>query len=106
MKIFDIMSMCLRNLWRRKVRTLLTVFGVVIGTCSIVVMISLGVGISEQQMSWIGDMGDLTIITVYKDWESDVKIDDELLRQIRATPEVTAATPFMYVDTWSMISLQ
>ena len=51
MKIVDILAMCLRNLWRRKVRTLLTVFGVVIGTCSIVVMISLGVGISEQQMS-------------------------------------------------------
>ena len=106
MKIFDIMSMCLRNLWRRKVRTLLTVFGVIIGTCSIVVMISLGVGISEQQMSWIGDMGDLTIITVYKDWESDVKIDDELLKQIKEVPDVTAATPFMYVDTWSMLSLQ
>ena len=80
MKIVDILAMCLRNLWRRKVRTLLTVFGVVIGTCSIVVMISLGVGISEQQMSWINEMGDLTVITVYRDWENqDVKINDEML---------------------------
>ncbi len=98
--------MCLRNLWRRKVRTMLTVFGVVIGTCSIVVMISLGVGISEQQMSWINDMGDLTIITVYRDWEKqDVKINDEMLENIKKIDNVTAATPFMYIDTYG-ISLQ
>ena len=106
MKIVDILAMCLRNLWRRKVRTLLTVFGVVIGTCSIVVMISLGVGISEQQMSWINEMGDLTVITVYRDWENqDVKINDEMLESIKRIDNVTAATPFLYVDTYQ-ITLQ
>lgn len=44
MKISDLLSMCLRSLLRRKVRTLLTVIGVVIGTCAIVVTISLGEG--------------------------------------------------------------
>jgi len=53
------------------VRTLLTIFGVVIGTCSIVVMLSLGVGMTQQQLAWLDQMGDLTIITVYKNWSSD-----------------------------------
>ena len=44
MKISDLIAMCVQNLMRRKVRTLLTVVGVVVGTCAIVVMISIGVG--------------------------------------------------------------
>jgi len=44
MKFFDIIGMCFKNLWRRKLRTLLTVLGVVIGSCAIIVMISLGLG--------------------------------------------------------------
>ena len=44
MKISDLITMCVQNLLRRKVRTLLTVVGVVVGTCAIVVMISIGVG--------------------------------------------------------------
>ena len=44
MKISDVISMCIANLTRRKVRTLLTVIGVVVGTCAIMVMVSLGLG--------------------------------------------------------------
>ena len=65
MMIFDIVSMCLRNLLRRKVRTLLTIVGVVVGTCAIVVMISLGLGMNASQEALLAQMGDLTIIEVY-----------------------------------------
>ena len=34
MRIGDMARMSLSNLWKRKVRTLLTVMGVVIGTCA------------------------------------------------------------------------
>ena len=44
MRFFDLWSMSSSNLWKRKVRTILTVLGVVIGTASIVVMISVGLG--------------------------------------------------------------
>ena len=33
MRISDLLSVCLRNLTRRRVRTALTVIGVVIGVC-------------------------------------------------------------------------
>lgn len=51
MKISDLIAMCVQNLMRRKVRTLLTVVGVVVGTCAIVVMISIGVGHAGQHRS-------------------------------------------------------
>ena len=41
MRFFDLLSMSVNSLLRRKLRTFLTVLGVVIGTASIVVMISL-----------------------------------------------------------------
>ena len=43
MKFLDLLSMSVNNLRRRKLRTVLTVLGVVIGTASIVVMVSLGI---------------------------------------------------------------
>ena len=46
MRLFDLISMTLRNLLRRKARTLLTMMGVVVGTCAIVVMVSLGIAMN------------------------------------------------------------
>ena len=43
MKISDEISLSARNLLRRKGRTALTLVGVVIGTCMVVLMISLGI---------------------------------------------------------------
>lgn len=65
MRISDIVGMCLKNLWRRKIRTLLTVLGVVIGSCAIVVMISLGIGSNKSLEYSLSQMGDLNVITIY-----------------------------------------
>lgn len=107
MKISDLLSMCLGNLWRRKARTFLTVFGVIIGTCSIVVMLSLAVGIKEYEMAWLNDMGDLTIITVYKNWENqDLILDSKSVDEIKKIDGVAGATPFQYIDAWGSVVLQ
>ena len=60
----DLVSMGIKNLWRRKLRTFLTVLGVVIGTSSIIVMLSLGFGMKEAFKQQISEMGSLNIITV------------------------------------------
>ena len=41
----DLFAMAAKNLMRRKSRTFLTMLGVLIGTTSIVVMVSLGIGL-------------------------------------------------------------
>ena len=61
----DLLRMSLSSLWRRKLRTVLTVLGVVVGTASIVVMISLGLGLDKSSMEQIEQYGGLTTITVY-----------------------------------------
>ena len=56
--------MSVNNLRRRKLRTALTVLGVIIGTASIVVMVSLGIGLNELTMEQIASWGSLTTIDV------------------------------------------
>ena len=65
MRFSDILRLCRQNLWRRKSRTILTVLGVIVGCCSIVLMISLGQGINEQNEKMLKSMGDLSIVTIY-----------------------------------------
>ena len=60
MKMQDLFLLAFSNLRRRKIRTLLTVLGVVIGTASIVVMVSLGLGMSESLFRSFQSSGSLT----------------------------------------------
>ena len=62
MSIKDKIIMCFSNLYKRKVRTLLTTVGVVVGTCAIIITVSLGVGMQQAQEEALSQMGDLTII--------------------------------------------
>ena len=65
MNWMDLLRMSVSNLRRRKLRTFLTVLGVVIGTASIVVMISLGLGMQQAMYQEIEQYGGLTTVKVY-----------------------------------------
>jgi len=64
MSISDMLSMAFLNLWRRKMRAFLTVLGMVIGVASIVVMVSLGIGIRQATVDSFAGTGSLTTIRV------------------------------------------
>ena len=61
----DLIGLALRNLVRRKTRTFLAVMGVIVGTCAIVVMLSIGFGMSASFQQQIQSYGNLHLITVY-----------------------------------------
>ena len=113
MRFIDLLRMSVSNLWRRKLRTFLTVLGVIIGTASIVVMISLGLGLSKSTMEQIEQSGGLTTITVHEgngmvvaageavvtsssgEDENAGKITDSTAEQIMAIPHVQVASPVL-----------
>lgn len=64
MNWMDLLRMSAGNLRRRKLRTFLTVLGVVIGTASIVVMISLGLGMQQSLYREVEQSGGLTTMSV------------------------------------------
>lgn len=98
----DILKMAYKNLWRRKVRTFLTVLGVLIGTTSIVVMLSLGIGLNEAQRRNMERWGSLNQIEIYSGVNFDDKgnpigqanpLNDEAVKEIKAMPGVVAVSP-------------
>lgn len=64
MRFGDLLSIAFLNLWRRKLRAFLTVLGMTIGVASIVVMVSLGIGIREATIQSFAGTGSLTLIQV------------------------------------------
>ena len=78
----DLWHMCLNNLKRRRSRTILTVLGVMIGCMSIVIMVSIGAGLSVSQEKMLAQMGDLRQITIYPNYDPSaqaVKLDEQTI---------------------------
>lgn len=102
MKHKDIVSMCVQNLLRRKSRTLLTLLGVLIGCCSIVIMVSIGLGTAEAQNKLLSEMGDLTIITVTQKQQGrdKQKLTDRAIASIKSLENVAAVTPKVSLDDY------
>lgn len=96
----DIFRMCVQNLLRRKSRTLLTLLGVLIGCCSIVIMVSIGIGTAESQKKMLAEMGDLTIITVSpkQSGAKKEKLDQKAIAAMKGLDDVVAVTPKISLD--------
>lgn len=102
MRLSDLLKLAYSNLKRRKTRTLLTVLGVVIGTASIVVMVGLGLGMSQSLMSTIESIADISTITVnnYGDMgngKKKLELTDESIQSFSYLPHVTGSTPVLEV---------
>ncbi len=70
MRTRDGIRMSVRNLKKRKGRTILTALGVSIGTAAIVCMVALGIGLQRTATESLGDFGDLSILQVHPNWEN------------------------------------
>ncbi len=102
----DLIKMAWQNLMARKLRTALTLLGVMIGTTAIIVMMSLGYGIQESNVRMIEGMGDLTLLEVYPDPENSQApsaMTRASLNKLESIEHVEVATP-VYSNTLSLKS--
>jgi len=117
MSFWDLIRMSGSNLLKRKLRTILTILGVVIGTASIVVMVSLGLALNKMVMSEIESNGSLTKVTVMTSGggymmyggsmemaviegdsgEEEKRLSDETVEELRQLEHVTAISPALNV---------
>lgn len=110
MKISDLFTMAMGNLWRRKVRTGLTILGVVIGCASIIVMVSFGIAQQKQMEQITGSTSALQNINVYPTTYYDPAmggkapskgiITDELIKKIEAMPNVDSVIYHKKLDPY------
>ena len=107
MTTLDLFKFSIENLKRRKGRTVLTVIGVVVGVCAIVVMISLGIAVNRATDAMLQSWGDLTKIEVMR-WNAQQgtpDLDDKMVRAFQAMPNVVAATPIYTTwEFWGSVS--
>ena len=103
MKFAELLKFSLGNLRRRKLRTVLTLLGVMIGTASIVVMMSLGVGMNNSYIETLESSSSITRITVgtygyydsssSSDSSNNAKLTEDVINGFSSIEHVTCATP-------------
>lgn len=107
MKLIDLLKISIGNLNRRKLRTLLTILGVIIGTTSVVTMISLGIGLDDLQTKALKEAGSLTAIDVSSDYKSmdslsiqknSKVIKDETIKKFSALDHVRGVSPLLDIN--------
>lgn len=116
MSWIDLLKMSASSLKRRKLRTFLTVLGVVVGTASIVVMISLGLGMQESMYREVEQSGGMTNITVQgkeagsssivmstsggsdEEEESKKYVTDDTIEELKKLDHVKSANPVFEME--------
>lgn len=114
MKVRDLLRLSTGNLFKRKLRTILTVLGVTIGVASIVVMVSLGLGLSRSLTEEMSTYGSLTSVTVrdvsdgYYMMASDSDsasatdeekhLNDDAVAELMQLPNVEQVVPMLEID--------
>ena len=97
----DLLAIALGNLWRMKLRTTLTISGVLIAIAAFVSMLSFGAGNQayiEGEFNKFGLFSTMQVFPVKKTQESDTtaraKLDDAALERLAAVPGVNLAYPY------------
>ncbi|NTU69978.1 ABC transporter permease [bacterium] len=93
MKLRYIIGVSWRNLMSRKIRSIITISGVIIGITTIVFLTSLGYGIEKLTTGQIASQDALYVFDTIID-ESDIMlVDDKSLSEIRSIDNVDTAEP-------------
>ncbi len=116
MKFFDYIRFGLKNIWRQKVRTFLTIFAIVIGALSVVLMLTIIFGAKDAAINQIESSGALNQVTVSSKVDitandvfrsnsgggsaDSIKLTDALLTKLLALPHV--ASGYAQLSVWQL----
>ncbi len=121
MKFFDYIRFALKNIWRQKLRTALTIFAIIIGATSVVAMLSLVFGAKNAILGQIEASGALTQVNVTSSTDtsnsdlfggggsgehSGKQLDDAFAAQLGKMTHVTSVTPVLSVYVFNKIHLK
>ncbi|MFH0952507.1 MAG: ABC transporter permease [Patescibacteria group bacterium] len=122
MRFIDFIKVALQNLWRRKVRTFLTIVAVFVGTLAVVALISLGMGAQNVFVGQLEKSGMMNQITVtpsidasaslfggseeITDDENSVKLDQTIIDQVTQVNNVIAVSAVKYAHPFESVQLK
>ncbi len=71
----EVVNQSLQDFWAKKIRTIVTVMGIILGTASIIIVMSIVQGSIKQTTSWIEETGGFKKIEVYVNWEFNEQVN-------------------------------
>ncbi len=108
MKFSDRLRMSIQSLFKRRLRTVLTILGVVIGIAAIVIMMALGEGMNQASMEMIEQYGGIRTVNVREGNDSSdssgtkagkdplaLKLTDETVEMIRNMEHAEIVSPVL-----------
>jgi len=95
MKIIDVLRLAIGNLKRNKLRTFLTVSGVVVGIGSIVFLVSLGFGLQRLATKKVASLDALTLLTVNPGNKEDTFLTESAVEKFKKLDNVDIVSPIL-----------
>lgn len=100
MKIFDLLTISLGNLFKKKIRALLTLFGVTLGAASVTLTFAIGEAVKQNGLAVLQNSKDLKMIEVSSNTENNSAkkcyIDDDFIDKAKKMNGVKSI--FYYLD--------
>lgn len=88
--------MILKNLWRRRIRSLLTLFGIAIGVAAVVGLNAMALGMGQNYGTAVGVSNDLLVSQANAIDIAFSSLDEELGQRLQAVPGVRSVEPGVY----------
>lgn len=94
----EYVKMALKNIWANKVRTLLTMLGIIIGISSVILIVSVGGGATEMISTELGSLGKGQISFYLTDYQEKYYLTNEEIEHIREIEGVKAVATQSFFD--------
>lgn len=88
-----LIELAFRNMKTKKMRAMVTIGGVAVGVGAIVFLVSIGYGLEKMVISKVARLDELKIIDVSKAGTGEARMDEELVKKIRAINGVEEVAP-------------
>lgn len=92
MKISQLIKIALSSVWNNKMRSFLTMLGIIIGISSVTILVGMGEGTQKQISDQIENLG-TNLITVSITGNRTTTITDEDLNELKAKPGIKEIAP-------------
>jgi len=83
----------LSDILLRKVRSVVTIIGIVLGVMSIMVVLAIVNGMNKSTLDWMGERGGLTKVEVRRNWSYDFSRGGEATFTLREIRQIRALVP-------------
>jgi len=84
MSLFETFGLALKNIWSSKVRTLLTMLGIIIGVCAVIVIVGLGNGMANYMRDSFAELGTNTLTVMVMGRGTSRSVSEEQMYDIVA----------------------